>query len=360
VTVGDDVGGPGPQSIPSLAASRAWRDGRLVDAEVTPGEIGATVADPDMLVWIDLLEPTVADLHAVVGSLGLPPTAVEDVLGRFERPKAVQHAGWLYVTTSALMRDATAALPQSASDGDGAGTDRQTAGPSRLIRSRVSAIATSTALVTIRLDARWDMTEVVRRWDEDPDLVGRGVGALLHGLLDVIVDGHFDVIQSLDDDAEDLEDQLLSEGTADDAFILRLYGLRKELVGIRRVVVPMRDVVTGIERHVHASPTAMAPWWGDLYDHVLRAAEWTDSLRDMIAFMVETQMSLMDWRLNIVMKKLAGWAAIIAVPTAITGWFGQNLPFWGYGSGMGLWVSLGLVIASTLLLYWSFRRRDWL
>jgi magnesium transporter len=122
----------------------------------------------------------------------------------------------------------------------------------------------------------------------------------------------------------------------------------------------MRDVVTGIERHVHASPTAMAPWWGDLYDHVLRAAEWTDSLRDMIAFMVETQMSLMDWRLNIVMKKLAGWAAIIAVPTAITGWFGQNLPFWGYGSGIGLWASLGLVIASTLVLYWSFRRRDWL
>lgn len=348
----DGEGGEGGTRLASLSASRAWRDGQVVDTDVVPEEIPALVADPDTLVWIDLLEPSTADLHRVVGSLGLPPTAVEDVLGRFERPKIVHHDRWTYVTTSAIRLDADAPGP------DG-GTARD------LVRMRVSAIATASALVTIRLDPRWDMDEVVRRWEEDPDLIGRGVPALLHGLLDAVVDGHFDVLQDLDDRAEDLEDELLGDTPAGDSFIRELYALRKHLVRVRRVVVPMRDVVSGIERRptsgaAGALSQEMAPWWGDLYDHVLRASEWADSLRDMIAFMVETQMSLMDWRLNIVMKKLAGWAAIIAVPTLITGWYGQNVAFPGNGTWGGLAVSTALLLISSVTLYVVFRRRDWL
>lgn len=334
-------------AIASLTASRVWREGKLVDQDVTPTELSAAVADPSSLVWIDLLSPSLSDLQAVIGRIGLPPTALEDLLGRRERPKVVQHPDWVYVTTHAVSRE-----PDQPGD--------DTPGGHHLVRSPVSAIATDTALVTIRLEPRWGMEDVLRRWDADPGLTRRGIAALLHGLLDTIVDEHFDTIQELDDEAEELEDILLEERPTDEGFILRVYALRKELVTLRRVVVPMREVVTGIQHHPQLAPPEMAPWWGDLYDHVLRAAEWADSLRDMVAFLVETQMSLMDWRLNTVMKKLAGWAAIIAVPTLVTGWFGQNVLFPGYGTWAGLWVSLGLVAVSTATLYSTFKKRDWL
>ena len=100
--------------------------------------------------------------------------------------------------------------------------------------------------------------------------------------------------------------------------------------------------------------------FNDLYDHVLRASEWTESLRDMVASVFETNLSLQDARLNTIMKKLASWGAIIAVPTAVTGWFGQNLPYWGYDSSWGLWQSVVLIVIGSVGLYWLFRRNEWL
>ncbi len=331
-------------AIASLATSRAWRDGKLLETSPSAGVLPQAIADPDTLVWVDLFQPSVTDLQEVFGEIGLTQTAVEDVLGRHERPKIVQHEDWVYVTTHVLAR-------RDSPDGPEGGHE--------LVHCRISAIATHSALVTIRLDPGWDMTEVVSRWNEDPGLICRGVGALMHGLLDVVVDGEFEVLQALDDEAEDLEDVLLS-GPTDNTFILQVYSLRKELSELRRVVVPMRDVVTGIQRHQTIAGTEMAPWWGDLYDHVLRATEWTESLRDMVSFLVETQMSLMDWRLNTVMKKLAGWAAIIAIPTLITGWFGQNVPFLGHDGPAGLWSSVTLIVVSTIALYGVFKKKDWL
>ena len=104
------------------------------------------------------------------------------------------------------------------------------------------------------------------------------------------------------------------------------------------MVLPMREVINAVLRHrkdINA-PTELDPWYDDLYDHVLRASEWTESLRDMVTTIFETNLSLQDARLNTVMKKLTGWAAIIAVPTAVTGYFGQNVPYPGFGKDMGL------------------------
>jgi magnesium transporter len=101
-------------------------------------------------------------------------------------------------------------------------------------------------------------------------------------------------------------------------------------------------------------------WYSDLYDHVLRVAEWTESLRDMISTIFETTLSLADARLNTVMKKLTGWAAIIAVPTAITGWFGQNVPYFGFDRQYGVWLSGGSIVVISVGLYVVFKRREWL
>ncbi len=204
---------------------------------------------------------------------------------------------------------------------------------SRLLLTRVSIFVLPAGIVTVRheIDPQkpvfFDIDEVVRRWDENADLLKMGAPALLHGLLDVIVDGQFDTIQQLDDAIEALEDGLFDDRAVTRTIQRSTYRLRKELVELRRVVLPMREVINTIMRRraEHADTVELDSWYSDLYDHVIRAAEWTESLRDMITTVFETNLSLQDARLNTIMKKLTGWAAIIAVPTAVTGWYGQNV-----------------------------------
>ena len=93
---------------------------------------------------------------------------------------------------------------------------------------------------------------------------------------------------------------------------------------------------------------------------MIRAAEWTESLRDMITTVFETNLSLQDARLNTIMKKLTGWAAIIAVPTAVTGWYGQNVPYPGFSATSGVIASALIIVVTSVLLYVAFKRRNWI
>jgi len=123
----------------------------------------------------------------------------------------------------------------------------------------------------------------------------------------------------------------------------------------------MREVVTSLTRRdLHLVDDQMAPYFQDVYDHVLRVTEWTESLRDLVTTLRETQLNLQSNRLNSIMKKVTGWAAIIAVPTAITGYYGQNLPFPGFQQTWGYWVSTSVVVGLSVGLYVLFRRKDWL
>ena len=208
-----------------------------------------------------------------------------------------------------------------------------------------------------------EIAEVLNRLDANPDLVSNGPMGIVHAILDVLVDGHFDTVQHLDDVVEDVEDQLFDDSIDTQQVQLRVYRLRKELVQFRRIVLPMREIVSTIcrpSREAVAVPRVLEPYFNDLYDHSMRVSEWSDSLRDLVATIFETNLSIQDAKLNIVMKKLAGWAAIIAVPTFVTGWFGQNVPFLGDGRPLGLWISAVLVVASSVLLYLVFRREDWI
>jgi len=203
----------------------------------------------------------------------------------------------------------------------------------------------------------FDIDEVVRRWDDNSDLLRNGSPELLHELLDVVVNEHFDTIQQLDDAIESLEDELFDD-TGDNRTIQRnTYRLRKELVELRRIVLPMREVVNTIRR---SDTTKRDDLYDDLYDNVIRAGEWTESLRDMITTVFETNLSLQDARLNIVVKKLTGWAAIIAVPTLVTGWYGQNIPYPGFNQVSGLVTSALLSVIASVVLFVMFKRRGWI
>ena len=212
----------------------------------------------------------------------------------------------------------------------------------------MSAFSTKRGFVTVRLDESLDMDSVVRRWDQNSDLLKFGPRALIYGLLDEMVDDYFGAVQSLDDAIEGIEDLLFDENAGSAREVSRTtYTLRRSLVQVRRAILPMREVVNTIMRRATADDRApeLSPYYDDLYDHILRASEWTESLRDMITSIFETNMQLSDTRMNTIMKKLTSWAAIIAVPTAVTGFFGQNVPYPGFGQHWGFWLSVVVMIA---------------
>ena len=231
----------------------------------------------------------------------------------------------------------------------------------RLEVAEVAAFVTRQALVTVRKSPDFDIDDVTSRWDNSPDLAKHGVEFLLHGLLDSIVDTHFAAVQSLDDEIEGLEDMLFDERPRSREVQERSFQMRKSLVLLRRVVVPMREVVNALmRRDLHVVDDAMMPYYQDVYDHVLRATEWTESLRDLVTTILETNLTIQGNRLNVITKQVTSWAAIIAVPTAITGFYGQNVPYPGFARMSGFLWSCTLIVVLSSILYVTFKRREWL
>lgn len=311
--------------------------------------ISDCLATEGNLVWCDIYDPDHAILSDLAEELHLNAWAVEDALADAERTKAVVYRTHTFFTVYGVtMTGASGTAPAD--------------NPTSLLEvHRISGFVLPRGLITVRLSPHFDIDEVSLRFDE---LGGQeyGVGALVHGLLDVVVDGHFTAVQALDDAIESLEDDLFAEETPRKGLQRKTFQLRKDLVALRRVVLPMREVVSAIQHRRLDAKTApeLDPVYADLYDHVLRVSEWTESLRDMVTTVFETNLSLQDARLNTVMKKLTGWAAIIAVPTAITGFYGQNVDYPGIETVAGFLTSSAIIVVLVLVLYVMFKRRDWL
>lgn len=337
--------------------SRVWVKGELVAQDFPFAQLSDFLAREECLVWVDLDCPDHHLLEQLAEELDLDPLAVEDAVAHLERTKAIRYGGYSVLTAYTTQVETPPAPPEKAP-----GDRSPLAAQSVLRLERISAFVMPRALITIRHEGPFTMDEVLARWTADPELLAQGVGALVHGLLDVIVDGHFDAVQALDDAMEDLEDSLFDQEELGTAVQRRSYQVRKDLVALRRVALPMRELVNAVLRHrrdVHGS-TALDASYDDLYDHVLRVAEWTESLRDMVTTVFETNLSLQDARLNTVMKKLTSWAAIIAIPTAVTGYFGQNVPYPGFDHTSGFIASSVLIVGLAGILYLAFRHKDWL
>lgn len=322
------------------ARTRVWRDGKLEEEGFPAARISDYLAEPDTIVWLDLCDPNAEGLQVISEEFGLDPLAVEDAISHHERPKLDRYPGHLFLNAYAV----------ALSDESG-----------ELTTHEISAFITERALVTVRGDEEFDVDALLKQWDDSPDLAKYGVAYLLHGLIDLIVDGHFDAVQSLDGVIDGLEERLFADEVPTRDTQYRSYRLRKSLTLLRRVVLPMREVVnTLLRRDLDVVPEEMTPYFQDVYDHVLRATEWTESLRDVVTSLQESRIAIQGNHLNQVMKKLTGWAAIIAVPTAVTGFYGQNVPYPGYQKHWGFVASLGILIATALALYAIFKKRDWL
>ena len=323
-----------------MPRTRCYRGGALTGENFPIDELSDHLKDPSAVVWVDLCAPDLEELQLVADELGLHVLAVEDAAQGRQRPKLDRYSGHDFISAYSVRLEVDSG---------------------QLVTGEIHAFITPTALVTVRRDDSFSLDALLTRWDDEADLTKFGVGALLHGLLDVLVDGHFDAVESLDEQIEQLEDLLFDDRPHDQSVQRRSFELRKSLVQLRRVVLPMREVVnTLMRRDIGLVSEELLPYYQDVYDHVLRATEWTESLRDLVNTILETNLTIQGNRLNIITKKVTSWAAIIAVPTAITGFYGQNLPYPGFAHQSGFLASSLLIAVLSGALYLTFKRKDWL
>ncbi|GIF98193.1 magnesium transporter CorA family protein [Catellatospora citrea] len=339
------VGGRGgdrdpPESL-RRARTRLYRDGVCALEDFPVDDVAGHLADPATVIWLDLYRPSAEDMSMLATDVGLHELAIGECLDKGQRPSLNRYPEHLSL------------------DAYGAALDPES---SALMLFEIAVFCNDRVLITVRKDCGLDLEPVVAGWDASPEQTRRGVAFLLYGLLDHIVNGQFQAVRQLDEAVDDLEEQLFdARGSDAQSVQQRLFQLRRDLIALRRVVKPMEEVVESLlSQDVLAVGGAMAPYYQKLYDHAMRAADWTDALHDLAATTMQTNLITQANRLNTIMKKVTSWAAIIAVPTAITGFYGQNLPYPGYGSTWGMFVSTGLIAVLSVLLYTVFKRNDWL
>ncbi len=320
--------------------TRVYRKG-VLEAEGFPiSEVSELLAQRDTVVWVDLCGASRHQIHELTDELGLHELAVEDALSPHQRPKLDHYESHSFLASHAVRVD----------------TDLH-----ELSTTEVDAFFNSRWIITIRKDDQFSMVPVLAHWDRSAELAKQGVSFLLYGLLDTIVDRYFHAVEAFDDYYDDVSEAIFSDRPIDPAHQRDWFQMRRALVQFHRLVVPMREAVSGLMRRENTAVSEnMYPYFQDVYDHILRVSESTESLRDLVSTIVETNLSLRDFRQNEVMKMVTSWAAIIAVPTLITGWYGMNVPFPGSGTHTGVAVAGGLVVVLSTGLFALFRKRDWL
>ncbi len=323
--------------------TRMYRKGVVEDQAFPIADVSEHLEGSEAVVWIDLCGPSRDELHELARELGLHELAVEDALGPYQRPKLDHYPTHRFLSCHAVRLDLQGT--------DGTGLDI----------TEIDAFIGDRWLITVRENERFSTDEVVERWDRSPELTAYGVSFLLYGLLDVVVDGYFEVVRSFDEYYDDVSEGLFDEKPLNPTQQRDWFRVRRALVKFNRLVGPMREVVIGLMRREHGLvPEDLFPYYEDVFDHILRVNESADSLRDLAGTIVETNLSLRDYRQNQIVKKVSSWAAIIAVPAAITGYYGMNVPYPGSGNTSGFISSTAILVVASVGLYRLFRWRDWL
>ena len=319
--------------------SRAYRNG-TVEAEGFPlDDVSEYLEQPDTIVWFDLCNPDPADMERLEEELGLHELAVEDALEDHQRPKLDHYASHQFLSCHLV------------TSGDE---------PMSFDKTEINAFIGERWLITVRKGRDLDIEALEQRWDRSKELARFGVPFLLYGLLDLVSDSYFNVINRFDDYYESVTEQLFEEHPLDPSGQKDRFRARQSLVRVHWLVSGLLEAASSLLRSGQIVPQELDPYYQDVYDHLLRANEATDTLRDLATSIVDTNLSLRDFRQNQVMKKVTSWAAIIAVPTLITGYYGMNVRYPGLNTTWGFIVSVVLIVGCSLGLYLSFKRKGWL
>ena len=216
-------------------------------------------------------------------------------------------------------------------------------------------------VVSVRHGASLSYAAVRARCESTPGLLRKGPGFVLYALMDFVVDNYFPIVDTLEDSLEGLEEEIFHE-TYDRRTTQRIYAFKRDLVGLKRAVAPLMEVCNRLVRFDNAVvPEDTRVYFRDVYDHVVRINEAVDTMRELLTTALEANLSLVSVAQNEVTKKLAAWAAILGVPTAIAGIYGMNFEVmpelhWRYGYA-AFWA---VILATCTGLYARFKRAGWL
>ena len=322
--------------VPGIVASGVYAGGRRV-ADIRIDEAGEWARRPGHVVWIGLYQPSMELLVAVQGQFGLHRLAIEDARHAHQRPKVERYGDGLFVVVR------TAQLIEA-----------------RIALGETQIFVGRGYVVTVRHGASASYAPVREKTESCPRQLAHGEDYILHAVLDFIVDNYRPVMETVMAEVEAIEDRVLKRELLPTE-VERLYLLRRDLLRLRSAVVPFVEVCRKLEHDdMVAIDEEMQPLFRDVSDHLRGVQEEIDAMREVLAFAFEASLMLGQAQQTNITRRLAAWAAILAVPTAIAGIYGMNFEFmpelkWRYG----YFVVLGGILTACAVLYWRFRRNGW-
>jgi len=322
----------------SIVACTAYRDGHRLREDVPLDEIGRYAQTENCVVWLGLYEPSEELLRTLGDQLGLHEMLLEDAHQAHERPKLEMYGNvvFLVLRTAQLV----------------AGT---------IEYGETHLIAGHGFVVSVRHGASSSYSEVRRRCERSPELMRMGECHIIHAILDFIVDNYYPIVDAISGELALIEKEIFAATPASEK-IERIYRLRAQLVTMRRAVSAMVEISNRLGRHeLPVMASSIRPYLHDLHDHALQVDEAITDLRERLASAFEASLLLASARQNEIVKRLAGWAAILAVPTAIAGIYGMNFKYmpelewiWGYP------ILMAFMGGTCGYLFYRFRRAGWL
>lgn len=288
--------------------------------------------------WLDISDPKSEDLALAASELTLHPLALEDAQHRHQRPKIDEYEDHYFIVVYALEEPS----------------------PDVVRMREISIFVKQNAVVTVHEGSVAALQTVEKRFREGKLAT---TGLLLHAILDTSVDSYFGVLDGLGDRVELIE-TLVIEGDPRDAqtSIRELFRLKRDLLAIRKVVAPARDVAASLVRGDirELRETGRRAYFQDLYDHIVRVTDEIDTFRDLVSNVVDAHLAAQSNRLNEVMKVLTALATVLLILGVGTGFFGQNWTFIPYDDPVMFWVAMAAMLVAAAGAGYYFRRRGWL
>jgi magnesium transporter len=306
--------------------------------DITLDEISDVLERPDTFVWVGLVEPDEALLEKLQEEFGLHDLAIEDAHNAHQRPKIEAYGDSLFIVAQ------TAQVVNAS-----------------IQFGETHIFVGKRYLVTVRHGASLSYAPARRSCEQSPDMLVYGPSYGLYAVLDFIVDNFMPIVRSFREDLQELEEDIFEDTFKRDT-IRRLYNLKKELVTLRLAIGPLQDILNQLTRmYPGLLRDEVRPYFRDVYDHAARINESTDTMREMLTAALSVNLSLVTVAQGEVVKRLAGWAALLAAPTLMTSWYGMNFHHMPeLDTGWGYYGMIAATLAICGGLFWLLRRAKWL
>lgn len=327
-----------PSGNSMLANCAAYgADGRKI-RDITLEEISDFVALPDGFVWVGLVEPDEPLLEKLKSEFGLHELAVEDAHNAHQRPKIEAYGDSLFIVTQTVqMSGGNIAF-----------------GETHIFLGR-------RYLLTIRHGASQSYAPARRNCEQSPGHLALGPSYALYSILDLIVDNYLPIVQDFKQELHELEQDVFSDVAKRDV-TRRLYGMQRELLTLKLAATPLQDILGQLVRlYPEMVRDEVRPYFRDVQDHVSRISDAINSMREMLGAAMNVNLSLITVRQNEVVKRLAGWAALLAAPTLLASWYGMNFQDMPeLAKPYAYPIIIGITIVVCITLYMTLKRAKWL